>query len=274
MANQPVTAASREQSARITQAVTEMLQNGAEEQATAELQRALQLDPGNRMAQSYLRQITVDPVAMFGSESFAYTVRPGETLSLIARRFLGDIYAFYGLARYNGIKVPRLVSAGQVLRVPGKAPPPSAAEPREPREPRREPPPPPPPPAPAATPAAPPPAPVPAPPPPPPPPAPPGEQSMLNGAAAERTGDLDRALSDYRQAASLDYPGASARAEATRKQLVSRHTGSARGAFAKQDLDGSIRHWDRVIELDPANDNAKLERQKALNLKSKLDKVK
>ena len=39
-------------------------------------------------------------------------------LSRIAGHFMGDIYMFYALARYNDIRVPRLVAGGQVIRVP------------------------------------------------------------------------------------------------------------------------------------------------------------
>jgi tetratricopeptide (TPR) repeat protein len=102
---------------------------------------------------------------------------------------------------------------------------------------------------------------------------PPSEIAFNNAAAAERAGDLDRALLEYRRAASLDHPQAGAKAEQVRKQLVARYTASARSAFAKQDLNGAIRNWDRVIELDPANDNARLERQKSISLKERLEKL-
>ncbi|MCK7513606.1 MAG: LysM peptidoglycan-binding domain-containing protein [Desulfobacterales bacterium] len=71
--------------------------------------------------------MTADPVATLGSESFNCTIRAGDTLSRIAGRFLGDIYQFHILARYNDIAFPKQVHVGQVIKVPGKAPPPSAA---------------------------------------------------------------------------------------------------------------------------------------------------
>ena len=100
----------------------ELLEAGQEDQARAELHRALQLDPANKLANSLMKQITADPVALLGRESFAYTVQSSDTLSRIAGRFMGDIYAFYILARYNDIRVPRQVAGGQVLRIPGKPP--------------------------------------------------------------------------------------------------------------------------------------------------------
>jgi len=143
---------------RLTIAAIEMLEQGHEEQAAVELRRALQSDPNHRLAQSMLRQIEADPTAVLGRESFPYRVQPGETLSRIAQRFLGDVHQFYILARYNDIPVPRQLHGGQLLRIPGKAPPPGTASAAPP------PPPPPPPPSPAPSPV---PAPAPAPAPPP-----------------------------------------------------------------------------------------------------------
>lgn len=205
----------------------ELLEAGNEEQASIELQRVLQTEPGHKLAQNLLRQIKDDPVAMLGRESFSYRVQPGESLSKIAGRFLNDVHQFYVLARYNEIKVPRQLAGGQMIRVPGKAPPPAPA------------PAPVPVPAPATTPVVTaPPKPAPAPP-----------------AASEPTNEA--ALQAQRQ-----------------KEAINRHTRAARAAFAKQDLNGAIRAWDSVLELDPNNRTAQLERQKAIDLKEKLTKVK
>ncbi len=103
-------------------AAIELLQAGQEEPAEAELKRVLQSEPGNKQAQSLLRQMRDDPIATLGRESFAYRVQPGESLSRIAQRFLNDLQQFYILARYNNIKVPRTLAEGQTIRIPGKAP--------------------------------------------------------------------------------------------------------------------------------------------------------
>lgn len=257
------TLAEQQQAQKVALATMELLEAGNEEQARSDLQRALTLDPANKLAHNLQRQLTVDPATALGKESFQYVVKPGETLSRIAQRFMGDLYSFYLLARYNDIKVPRQLAGGQVIRIPGKAPPP------EPRRPEPA----------SAKPAAPEPvaAPVPVPvvampTPTAPPEPPPAERALRQAEAAERAGDLDRALAEYRRAG--DQPGAAAKAEQMRKQLVARHTVSARTAFAKQDLDGTIDQWDRVLELDPANETAKLERRKAMGLKEKLRSVK
>lgn len=253
----PVTPALQQQAQRMALAAVGMLESGHEEEGRAEVQRALAADPNNKLALNLMRQISADPVTALGRESFNYTVRPSETLSMIAARFMGDLYSFYILARYNGIAVPRQVAHGQVLRIPGKAPPPTAVA-KEP--PRSEPTPPPTPVAAAVVPA---PAPEPT----------PAERAMRAGEAAERGGDLERALGEYRKAASLNEPGAEAKVEQLRKQLVQRYSLNARTAFARQDLDGAIRAWERVLNTDPTNDTARLERQRAIALKDKAKKL-
>ena len=268
----PVTPAAQQQAQKLALATAELLESGNEEQARTELKRALGLDPQNKLAQNLTRQMAADPATMLGRESFAYTMRPSDTLSRIAGRFLGDVYAFYILARYNDIKVPKQVSSGQVIRIPGKAPPPGsvAANPPPPAEPVPRAPPP-------SLPSIPAPAPAPAPPPaaaPQPPEPTPGERAMRNAASAERAADLPRARIEYLKAASFNQPGAAAKAEQLRTQLSSRYSLNARSALARQDLDGAILNWQRVLELDPENPTARLELERARGLKDKLNKVK
>lgn len=282
-----------QQAQKDAQSAVDELEDGHEDDARTVLRRALTLDPNNKLALSLMRQLTTDPVMLLGKESFSYTVKAGESLSRIAGHFLGDIYMFYGLARYNDIKVPKQVAGGQVIRVPGKAP---AAEDREPPKPAKssgKPTPkagkgessapvsaPAPAPAPVSAPT-----PVATPPveaasaPTPPVKAPsvelsPGAKAMQSAQAAERAGNLDKALADYRLAASLSQAGSANKAEGVRKQLVDRHTQKARASMARQDLDGAIANWNRVLELDPGNDMARLEKQKALTLKDKIKALK
>lgn len=257
----PASPAQRAQAQAAAQAAALALEQGNEEQARAEIQRALAMDAGHRLALLLRRQVSEDPVAMLGRDSFAYTARAGESMSALAGRFLGDVYLFYALARYNGITVPRQLAAGQVLKIPGKAPPAVTTTA--------------PPPAPAGPPAA---AAAPAsavpPPPPPPPPAPaPADVAWRNGEAAERSGELDRALGEFRKAAGLGHPLAAARADRVQKALVARHTNAARSAFARQDLDGAIRGWERALAVDPTNDTARLELQRCRYLKEKVSKL-
>ncbi|MCK6422030.1 MAG: LysM peptidoglycan-binding domain-containing protein [Aquabacterium sp.] len=208
----------------------ELLEMGHEDQAATELQRVLAVEPNHRLAQSLMRQIKDDPVAMFGKESFPYRVQAGESLSRIAQRFLGDVHLFYALARYNDIKVPRQLAGGQQIRVPGKAPPPSALTP----------------------PAAP----------------------VKGGASAPAVPTPTAAPNAAASAPAPDPAVEAAQAAKARTDAINRNVRAARGAFAKQDLNGAIRAWDAVLELDPGNRTAQLERQKAIDLKEKLTKVK
>lgn len=263
----PASPAAQQQAQKIAMQAVELLEVGNEGQATIELQRALEIDPYNKLALNLMRQITADPQATLGRESFAYTVRPSDTLSRIAKTFMGDAFAFYILARYNGIEVPRRVASGQVIRIPGKAPPPGS-------EPPHAPPSPPTPPAPAPAPVpvpAPAPAPAPVPPPPaPPPPAPTaGEVAFARGEAAEKAGRLDAAFEEFQAAATLNHPGAAARASRARSNLITARLRQAREAMASQNPKAAIPLYDRVLVLDPGNDTAKLERQRAVELVKK-----
>ncbi len=217
-AQTPVTPVTMQNAQRQATSAIDMLEAGQEEQALAELQRALQGDPNNRLAQSLLRQIQADPVAVLGRESFPYRVQPGESLSKIAQRFMGDLYQFYILARYNDIRVPRQVQAGQMIKVPGKAP------------------------------------------------------AGAAGAAGAAAPSLVTAPTPAPAAAAAPAVDP-AKAERERQAKVAAATRAAKAAYARQDLLRAIRNWDIVLELDPSNDGAKIERQRAIDLKAKLDKL-
>ena len=111
----------------VTRAI-DSLQDGDSEAARADLNQALILSPRNSMARDLLAQLDVDPETAFSAESFEYTVVPGDTLSLIAQRFLGNPLQFYLLARYNDIEKPALLAVDQTLRIPGSAPDEKAAQ--------------------------------------------------------------------------------------------------------------------------------------------------
>jgi len=224
-----------------------LLDEGREGEARAELNKALSLDHDNVLAASLMTQITADPTETLGLKSFRYTVRPGDTLSKIAEAFLKDQYKFYILARYNNIAAPRSLRLGQVIRVPGIEPPvqvvPSAATDK-------------------------------------------GdnvgsgksaqvERLYQDGQQAVKDGDKDKAYDFFMQAVRLEPKDQRARtvAEQLKPELIAQHDRKAREAFRRQDLNSSIKEWDKVLELDPNNETARLERQRAEELKKHLEGV-
>jgi tetratricopeptide (TPR) repeat protein len=202
----------------------ELLELGNEDQALAEIQRALQADPGNRLAQSLLRQIQTDPQTLLGREHFSYRVQPGESLSRIAGRFLNDIHLFYALARYNDIRVPRQLQGGQLIKVPGKAPPPSAAAPSAA--------------SPAAAPAM-------------PPPASPGPSAPAPAPAVAAPPPAS-------------VPAARAPAPPSAEALAAQDYRRGLALMAQQKPAEAIEAFDQVLERDPGHANAKLKRAQAL----------
>mgnify|MGYP000869555914 FL=1 len=49
-----------------------------------------------------------------------YTIKPGDTLSAICRKYYGDASLYPKLASYNGIKNPHLIYAGNTIKLPDK----------------------------------------------------------------------------------------------------------------------------------------------------------
>lgn len=126
--------AARARVQQLIRQVLESLNEGDEERAKVDLDEARHYEPDNKTVACLQRGITADPLTALGKESQPYTVQGGETLGRIAQRALGDTCEFYLLARYNQIRVPKQVAAGQVLRIPGKVAlaAPDAAGPRRP----------------------------------------------------------------------------------------------------------------------------------------------
>lgn len=262
----PVGPGSAQQAQRLALSAVDMLEVGHEEQALAEIQRALQADPGNRLAQSLLRQVQTDPQVLLGREHFSYRVQPGESLSRIAGRFLNDVHLFYALARYNDIRVPRQLQGGQLIKVPGKAPPPGATPPA------------PPPPAPMP-PVAPPPAPAPAPvavPPPAPastpsPPAPASvevvvAQEYRRGLALMAQQKPAEAIEAFDQVLQRDPDHANAKLK--RAQALTQVSGLIRL------LENNIRRLDGQLAQNPNNAQLKAQRDKAVADRERLLTVK
>jgi len=237
----------------------DMLQNGDETNARATLERATAMDPANDLARKLLDQIKADAQTELGATFFRYTVQRDDTLSKIAQAYLGDRLRFYILAKYNDIANPSRLAAGQVIKIPGKQPPATAGG-RPPAAPA------------AAAPAAPAAAPEPAPAAEAEPPKKAASSLMQQGAEQQKSGNLDAAYATFSEAARSD-PGnkdAILQRDAVKVALVRRYDREATQAYQRQNLDLAIKKWDQILELDPNNQKAKLERGRAVELQKKM----
>ena len=245
--------AAKSQSNKMAMEAVDLLNQGREDEAKNLLKQSILLDKDNRVSKNMLRQIASDPLATLGSKSFRHTVRAGETLSMIAHRFLGDVFNFYILAKYNDIRVPRDVFTGQVIKVPGDPPvevinkpkpvPPSPAEVEVPvvqvvpvAEPSR------------------------------------AEKTYQTGIQLLRGGRKEDAYETLQQAMKLDpeHKLAQAQGEQIRQDLIQKYSRIATSAFHRQDLASTIKAWDKVLVYDPNNESARLKRQQALDLTQRI----
>ncbi len=249
------------QAQRLAIEAVDLLQNGDEAGARAKLEQAQATDASNDLARKLMDQIKADPQKELGTVSFRYTVQRDDSMAKLAQQYLGDRFRFYILARYNDIQSPNRLAAGQVIKIPGRAPPAGAAATTAAAA--RAP-------APAAD-------------------APTDESTriasvdnatprnassalMQQGRDMQRAGNLDGAYEAFRDAAQRD-PGnrdAVMLRDATRTQIARRYEREATQAFQRQNLDEAIAKWDRVIELEPGNQKAKLERERAIDLRKRM----
>ena len=237
--------------------VDDDLQRGHYTEGERALRQYLVAHPDDRAAQGLLHQLTVDPVRELGAPSRSYTVRPGDSYSTLAARYLGDAQRFLILARYNGSTDPSMLRAGQTLRLPLAAVPagattPSAATASD-----------------GAAPAA---------------VATTGTAASDASAVAQARrlqreslsllaqGHKKRALTQLDQALSLDpqLKPSDPQAAAMRQQLLSAYHQRAIVLYRDQKLDPAIALWDHVLAIDPSYEPAVIYRARALELKQRL----
>ncbi len=131
-------AQAKAQAQKLTIEAVTQLQNGDEASAQRTLEQALALDPTNDLAKKLMEQIKADPQKELGVVFFRYTVQRDDSLSKLAQQYLGDRFRFHILAKYNDIANPSRLAAGQVIKIPGKAPAPAPAAARGRRRPQRK----------------------------------------------------------------------------------------------------------------------------------------
>jgi tetratricopeptide (TPR) repeat protein len=233
---------------RLALQAVDQLQGGDESAARQTLDRALQLDPSNDIAKKLMEQINADAQKELGAVFFRYTVQPGDTLSKIAQQYMGgDRFRFWILAKYNDIANPSRVQVGQVIKVPGRAPPPVAADAGRPAAP----------PAPVA---------------PEPPPNVDLTLALKKGADLQQAGNFEGSYAAFVDAVAK-YPGsadAAAGRDASKASLIRNLDREASQAFQRQNLDLAITKYTRILEIDPGNKKAALERERAQDLKKRM----
>jgi tetratricopeptide (TPR) repeat protein len=244
-------AQAKAQAQRLALEAVDQLQNGDEIAARATLDKVIVLDPTNDLAKKLLDQIKADPQKELGTVFFRYTVQKDDSLSKLAQQYLGDRFRFYILAKYNDMASPNKLAAGQMIKIPGRAPatPPAAAASATPAPDAV---------AKSAEPTA----------------APRDDVAELlqKGKGLETSGNLEGAYAAYSEAAKKIPVNAEAvrRRDATKVTLLRSLDREGTQAFQRQNLDLAIVKWDRILEIDPSNQKAKLERERSLELKKKM----
>jgi LysM repeat protein len=114
--------------------IAALLDRGEPGAAKRRIKHALERDPMNPSLLVLLQGIEIDAREALGPASYPYTVQPGDTMSALAERFLGNRLKSYQLAQYNGIDTPADLAPGTELRIPGQ---PHRAEPARRSEPAR-----------------------------------------------------------------------------------------------------------------------------------------
>ncbi|MEO5867614.1 MAG: LysM domain-containing protein [Sphingomonas sp.] len=109
-----------EATASDTGAVFDLLMQGNEGEARKKLKVILKREPMNATAQLLNDSVERDPKVLLGPQSYPYTVEAGDTVISLAQRFLGNRMKAYQLLRYNDLKAPATLVAGQTLRIPGE----------------------------------------------------------------------------------------------------------------------------------------------------------
>lgn len=229
--------------------INDQLQSGHYAEGERELRRYLEAYPDDRAAQSVLRQLTIDPEEALGHASRPYVVRPGDSYSTLAARFLGDGARFLILARYNDSANPSVLRVGQTLRVPATRLA-ASTRPEGPVQGTAD------------------------------SPAPSANASGVDKArrlqdeslALLHKGQHSKALERMDQALDADpkLPPSGADAQALRKQLVSVYHQRAIVLYRDQQLDQAISLWNRVLAIEPDFEPATVYRARALELKQRL----
>jgi LysM repeat protein len=96
-----------------------LLENGRIKQAEEIITQVLRINKKNRTARLLDRQIKLSAKEIFQTSRITnYTVKAGDSLGSIAKRWLNDSIYFVSLARLNKIDNPAQIKPGQILTLP------------------------------------------------------------------------------------------------------------------------------------------------------------
>ncbi len=249
--------------------VNHQLQRGHYAEGEKALRRYLSQHPQDRAAKSMLEQLVADPQQQLGSRWFPHQVRPGDSYSSLAARYLGDSGLFLILARYNGSTNPSILRAGEILHLPASGQRHAAAARTESSSTTGS----------AATAAT----------------TPSRHDAAAPSADAKPVGEAatikaqrlqgesiallqhahkQQALAKLDQALTLDPQLKPVAAVASlRKQLVASYHQRAIVLYRDQHLNQAIALWDRVLAIEPKFEPAVIYRARALELKRRLKQL-
>lgn len=95
-----------------------LLEEGRAAPARLELLEYLKIKPGSTVAQDILAQIDMPPGEYFPEDFHVIQLKSGQSLSTLSKTYLGSVYQFHALAKYNGIARPNKTRVGQRIRIP------------------------------------------------------------------------------------------------------------------------------------------------------------
>lgn len=215
-----------------------LLEEGRPAPARIELLEYLEARPDSAIAQDILVQIDMPAGEYFPEDFHVVELKSGQSLSTLSKTYLGSVYQFHALAKYNAIAQPSKTKVGQKIRIPltvvarealrAQASEsdivPAAAE-IMPPEPAPE-------------------------------PAPAPEVAASQNLEAVVPSSAEFVLSAKQKADQAD----------------SLHR-QALNAYRAQDLDKAIGLWDQLLELAPNYESASIYRSQAVELRNKLTKL-
>ena len=95
-----------------------LLEEGRPAPARIELLEYLEARPDSAIAQDILVQIDMPAGEYFPEDFHVVELKSGQSLSTLSKTYLGSVYQFHALAKYNAIAQPSKTKVGQKIRIP------------------------------------------------------------------------------------------------------------------------------------------------------------